>query len=68
VSKNYEDPIATLVEYTASMTTDAISIPWNATIFCIENKLSLYIHKTDLMEIISGTKDLNVSIVQLWMM
>jgi len=36
--------------------------------FCRENELPLYIDKTDLMEIISGTEDLNVSIVKLWMM
>ena len=68
VSKNFEDPIATLVEYNASMSTNVASIPWNANVFGRESKLSLYIYKSDLMEIISGIEDLNVSIMQLWMM
>jgi len=51
VSKNYEDPIAALVEYTTSMTTNAISIPWDATVFGKESELSLYIYKNDLMDI-----------------
>jgi len=68
VSKNLEDPIATLVEYNASMSRNAASIPWNANVFGRESKLPLYIYNSDLVEIISGTEDLNVSIMQLWMM
>jgi len=68
VSKNFEDPIAALVEYIVSMSTNATSIPWNANVFIREIEFPLYIYKSDLMEIISDTKDLNVSILQLWMM
>jgi len=35
---------------------------------CLKCGLSLYIYKSDLMEIISGTKVLNMSLMQLWMM
>ena len=67
-SKNIEDPIAALVEFTATMTTEAVSIPWDAAAFGRDSDLPLFIYKSDLMEIISGEEDLNVSIVQLWMM
>ena len=67
-SKNIEDPIAALVEFTSSMTTEATPIPWDATVFGRESELPLYIYKHDLMELISGEEDLNVSILQLWMM
>jgi len=66
--KDCEDPITTLVKFTTSMSTNAISILWDATIFGRDNELSLFIYKSDLMEIISGIEDLNVSILQLWMM
>jgi len=52
------------VEYTTSMSTNVASIPWNANVFGRESELSLYIYKSDLMEIISSAKDLNVSILQ----
>jgi len=68
VSKYFEDPIATLMEYTASMSKNVAFIPWNANVFGRENELSLYIYKSDLMEIISDKNDLNVSILQLWIM
>jgi len=53
------------MEYTASMTIDATSIPWDAIIFGKESEFPLYIYKSDLMEIIYGIEDLNVSILQL---
>jgi len=56
------------VEYTASMNTNAISIPWDATVFGKESEFPLYIYKSDLMEIISCIEDLNMSILQLWIM
>jgi len=50
------------------MTIKASLIPWDATVCGKDSEISLFIYKSDLMEIIIGNEKLNVSSLQLWMM
>lgn len=47
---------------------DPFPVPWDNTFFQINTELPLMIYNTDLSEFISGKQELNISIIQFFMM
>ncbi|XP_068461802.1 uncharacterized protein [Phaseolus vulgaris] len=47
---------------------DPFPVPWDNTFFQINTELPLMIYNTDLSEFISGNQELNISIIQFFMM
>jgi len=48
---------------------DSCVIPWDATLFEVDNGgISLYITMQDVFEIIQGNQLLKITVIQLWMM
>jgi len=63
----YVNPIQELVRVSHQMFHDSCVIPWDATLFGVDNGgIPLYIIMQDVFEIIQGNQLLNIAIIQLW--
>jgi len=60
--------VVALVEVTITIGTNLAEIPWDDNIFGRDSDVPLYVHMSNLLEIASSNQDLNIIVVQLWMM
>jgi len=63
-----DDHVVALVEVTITIGTNLAEIPWDDNIFGRDSDVPLYVHMSNLLEIASSNQDLNIIVVQLWMM
>jgi len=45
-----------------------MQVPWDANIFGRDLDIPLYLHSQDVLELARGQEELNITIIQLWMM
>jgi len=65
----YVDTIQELVRVSHQMFQDSRVIPWDATLFGVDNGgIPLYITMQDVFEIIQGNQLLSIAVIQLWIM
>jgi len=43
-------------------------VSWDSNVFGRDSDIPMYLHKQDVLELASGTKELNIILIQLWMM
>ena len=64
-----DDPIESLRSLVLKSGSQPIPVHMEPSLFGRETvKMPLYIHLADLMEIYTGTNELNISVIQLWCM
>ena len=63
-----EDPLGELMKILYDVYQNLMELPWEVTKFGLPNvEANFFITHADVVEIISGHKCLNISILQLWM-
>jgi len=62
------DPIVTLLQVIVAIGRNTVKVQCDATIFRRISDISLYIHMSDVLEVETGNQELNISVIQLWMM
>jgi len=60
--------MAILLEVAMAICTNPIKISWDTIIFSRDRDIPLYIHMLDVLEGVTCNQELNISIIQLWMM
>jgi len=60
--------VATLGEVATTLDITIVKVPRDANIFCKDNDEPLYFHMSNLFDIASGDKEINIAVMQLWMM
>jgi len=45
-----------------------MQVPWDANIFGRDLDIPLYLHSQDVLNLARGQEELNITIIQLWMM
>ena len=70
--KKYEvpvdNPITSLVVAARQIGREPQEVPWDDTFFEINTELPLYIYMTDLLEFVARDQELNINIIQVFMM
>jgi len=59
--------VAALVEVATKLDTTVLEVPWDANVFGRHSSLPLYVHMSDLL-VAARDQEINVTILQLWMM
>ena len=60
--------MAALVEVATALNTTISEVPWDVNVFGRHNDVPLYIHMSDLLDLASGDQEINITVLQLWMM
>jgi len=60
--------VAALVEVATALNTTISEVPWDVNVFGRHNDVPLYIHMSDLLDLASGDQEINITVLQLWMM
>jgi len=60
--------VATLVEVATALDTTVFEVPWDANVFGRHSNLPLYVHMFDLLDLASRDQEINITVLQLWMM
>jgi len=55
------------VEVSTTLDTIVLEVPWDANVFGRDSDVPLYFHIFDLLDT-SGYQEINISVLQLWMM
>ena len=63
-----DDLVAALVEVATALDTTVLEVPWDANVFGRHSNLPLYVHMSDLLDLASGDQEINITVLQLWMM
>ena len=63
-----DDPVAALVEVATTLDTTVLEVPWDANVFGRHSDVPLYIHMSDLLDLGFGDQEINITVMQLWMM
>ena len=63
-----DDHIAFLALAARQIGQDPFEVPWDDTFFQINTKLPLYMYMIDLLEFVAGDQELNINIIQFFMM
>jgi len=63
-----DDLVVVLVEVVMTIGTNPTKIQWDDNVFSRDNDVPLYVHMYDLLEIATSNQELNITVVQLWMM
>jgi len=63
-----DDPIASLVVVVKQIGRDPLEDPWDDTFFETNTELPLYIYMSDLLEFVVGDQELNINIIQFFML
>jgi len=46
----------------------SMAVPWDSDVFGRDSDIPMYLHKQDVLELASGIKELNITLIQLWRM
>lgn len=56
------------MEVATALDTTVLEVPWDANVFGRHSNLPLYVHMSDLLDLASGDQEINITVLQLWMM
>ena len=56
-----------LVKVATTLDTTVLEVPWDANVFGRYSDVPLYIHMSDLLDLASGDQEINITVLQLWM-
>lgn len=45
----------------------SMKVPWDSIVFGRDSSIQLYLYRQDVMELMSGKEELNIIVIQLWM-
>jgi len=54
--------------YIRILDTTVVEVPWDANVFGRHSDVPLYFHMSDLSDLASENQEINITILQLWMM
>jgi len=57
--------VATLVEGSTTLDTTVVEVPWDVNVFGRHNDVPLYFHMSDLLDLASENKEINITVLQL---
>ncbi|KOM43325.1 hypothetical protein LR48_Vigan05g092900 [Vigna angularis] len=63
-----DDPLGALDELVNIILDAPMIVPWDSTTFGREAHIPLYLHQQDVRELASGREEINITLIQLWMM
>jgi len=63
-----DDPLGALLQLVEIIADKPMQVPWDANIFGRDLDIPLYLHSQDVLELARGQEELNITIIQLWMM
>jgi len=63
-----DDPLGALLQLAEIIVDKPMQVPWDANIFGRDLDIPLYLHSQDVLELARGQEELNITIIQLWMM
>jgi len=63
-----DDPVAALVEVATTLDTTVLEVPWDVNVFGRHSDVPLYVHISDLLDLASRDQEINITVLQLWMM
>jgi len=63
-----DDPFGALLQLAEIIADKLMQVPWDANIFGRDLEIPLYLHSQDVLELARGQEELNITIIQLWMM
>jgi len=63
-----DDPLGALLQLAEIIADNPMQVPWDANIFGRDLDIPLYLHSQDVLELARGQEELNITIIQLWMM
>jgi len=63
-----DDPLGALHQLVGIISDKSMVVPWDSDVFGRDSDTPMYLHKQDVLELASGTKELNITLIQLWMM
>ncbi|KOM52332.1 hypothetical protein LR48_Vigan09g099100 [Vigna angularis] len=63
-----DDPLGALDELGKIISDVPMNVHWDSTTFGREAQIPLYLHNQDVRELASGREEINITLIQLWMM
>jgi len=60
--------VVALVEVATALDTTILEVPWDANVFGRHSNLPLYVHMYDLLDLAAEDQEINITVLQLWMM
>ncbi|KOM50307.1 hypothetical protein LR48_Vigan08g113400 [Vigna angularis] len=63
-----DDPLGALDELAKIISDVPMNVHWDSTTFGREAQIPLYLHHQDVRELASGREEINITLIQLWMM
>jgi len=63
-----DDPLGALLQLVEIIVDKPMQVPCDANIFGRDVDIPLYLHSQDVLELAGGQEELNITIIQLWMM
>ncbi|KOM47203.1 hypothetical protein LR48_Vigan07g090700 [Vigna angularis] len=63
-----DDPLRALDELANIISDASMIVEWDSTTFGREAQIPLYLHQQDVGELASGREEINITLIQLWMM
>jgi len=63
-----DDPLGALLQLAEIIVDKLMQVPWDANIFRRDLDIPLYLHSQDVLELARGQEELNITIIQLWIM
>jgi len=63
-----DDSLGALLQLAEIIADKPMQVPWDANIFGRDLDIPLYLHSQDVLELAQGQEELNITIIQLWMM
>ena len=63
-----DDPLGALLQLAEIIADKPMQVPWDANIFGRDLDIPLYLHSQDVLELAREQEELDITIIQLWMM
>jgi len=63
-----EDLLGALLQLAEIINDKPMQVPWDSNTFGRDLEIPLYLHSQDVLELARGQEELNITIIQLWMM
>ncbi|KOM35018.1 hypothetical protein LR48_Vigan02g116800 [Vigna angularis] len=63
-----DDPLGALDELAKIISDASMNVHWDSTTFGRKAQIPLYLHHQDVRELVSGREEINITLIQLWMM
>jgi len=63
-----DDPLTALVEVATTLDTTIVEVPWDVNIFGRHSDVQLHFHMSDLLDLASENQEINIIVLQLWIM